>query len=418
MKFNVVSGKNKGLTFEVVDTEVTIGRKKDNTVVLEDERASGHHAKIYPEGDELIIEDCGSINGTELNGHAEKKAFLHPGDEIMIGSSKIVAVAEDDIIDETADAKPKKGSKDKKAGKGKGILKQIIAALLLLAVLAMLAFLVFPNKFNFKGKRGNINPAVIESIFHVYYEKVDASSKNVFRYEVKIEGNSVSVNIDDLRQKRQIRQSKIIDPKQLIDIRSSIKDQRIFELEPKREGKSTDIMQSYLLKIVMNGEAHEIQVINQIPPDGLKRVCSGIEKFVEAELAIPAVSQSSDELRKLAQDSFLRARKLYDERFVNASNLYDSIKAYKETIWYLESFEPKPSIYADAIHGKQIATEELDQQLKDHEFRSVRAIQLKEWPTARDELRTILKKMPDTTDPRNQDAQQRLMDVDNRLKPK
>jgi hypothetical protein len=418
MKFNVTSGKKKGYTFEVTDQEVTLGRKNDNQVVLDDESTSGHHAKLYPLGEQIVVEDCGSINGIEVNGKATKKSAIQPGDVIGIGGNKITAMADDDdLIDETADAVPRKQSKEKNKQKPSGSGKKILAIVLVIAVVGIAAAFPFFKKMKIGGGRGHTDPALVDNIFRVYYEKVDASSKNIFRYEVKLENNTLYVNIDDIEGKRQIRQSKNIDPKQIIQVKSDIQDQQIFSLPPKTEGKTVDVLESYVLRVMLKGEIHEIQVINSVLPDNLKRVCSGLEKFVEAELSIPSTSLSVDDLKKMAQESFLRARKLYDERFVNAQNLFDSIKSYQEVIWYLDTVEPKPGLYADAIHGKQVATDELDQQLKDHEFRSVKSISLKDWAKAREELLMILKKMPDTNDKRNQDAQQRLMDVDNRLKP-
>jgi len=417
MKFNITAGKRKGDSFEVTDEEVTLGRKKDNKVVLEDESTSGYHAKMYTLDDQVIIEDCGSINGIEVNGSATKKSAIQPGDVITIGTSKITAVSDEDMIDETADAKPK--DKKGKTTKAKpSLAKKLIALVLLLAVIGGGAMLLMGKKFRLPTSRPHTDPLLVDNIFRVYYEKVDASSKNIFRYEIKIENNTLFVNIDDIAGKRQVRQNKNINPQQVTMIRSDIQDQQIFSLPPKTEGKSIDVLESYSLRVVMKSQLHEIQVVNSILPDNLKKVCSGLEKFVEAELGIPSTSQSVDQLKKQAEDSLFRARKLYDERFVNAQNLYNSIKSYQETIWLLDTVEPKPNIYKDAIHGKQLAKDELDQQLKDHEFQAFRAINLKEWPKAREELLVILKKMPDPADKRNLDAQQRLADVDNRLKPK
>ena len=75
----------------------------------------------------------------------------------------------------------------------------------------------------------------------------------------------------------------------------------------------------------------------------------------------------------------------------------------------------KPAIYADAIHGKQVSSDELDNQIKDHEFRATRNIQLKNWKEARDEFAMILQKLPDPTDKHYQDARMRLLDVEKRL---
>jgi pSer/pThr/pTyr-binding forkhead associated (FHA) protein len=47
---------------------VQVGRLADNDIVIDDKRASAHHARLsIIEGYELRVEDCGSSNGTFLN---------------------------------------------------------------------------------------------------------------------------------------------------------------------------------------------------------------------------------------------------------------------------------------------------------------------------------------------------------------
>lgn len=71
-----------------VQREVTIGRRTDNTLVLEEDYVSGHHAKIYLRNNDCILEDLGSTNGTLLNGRrVEKREVLKSGDGIKIGNS-------------------------------------------------------------------------------------------------------------------------------------------------------------------------------------------------------------------------------------------------------------------------------------------------------------------------------------------
>ena len=66
---------------------ITIGRKADNMLVLEDHYAYSYHAKLFFKGDEIVLEDLESTNGTMLNGEKlSGKAFLASGDEISIGS--------------------------------------------------------------------------------------------------------------------------------------------------------------------------------------------------------------------------------------------------------------------------------------------------------------------------------------------
>ena len=68
--------------------DVTIGRLPTNDIVLETREVSRRHARIWREAGHYWIQDCGSTNGTFLNGrrlaNAEK---LEDGSEIWIPPS-------------------------------------------------------------------------------------------------------------------------------------------------------------------------------------------------------------------------------------------------------------------------------------------------------------------------------------------
>jgi pSer/pThr/pTyr-binding forkhead associated (FHA) protein len=80
---------------------VTIGRKMDNDVVIDNLAVSGHHAKVVEENGTHFIEDTGSTNGTFLNETKISKQRLQPGDQIRVGKHVLV------YEDETATSKPK-----------------------------------------------------------------------------------------------------------------------------------------------------------------------------------------------------------------------------------------------------------------------------------------------------------------------
>ncbi|MBM7869721.1 pSer/pThr/pTyr-binding forkhead associated (FHA) protein [Clostridium pascui] len=68
--------------------QITIGRKEDNTFMLDDPYVSAKHARIYAKSGDYIIEDLGSTNGTLVNdGEIEGKKYLETGDIIKIGNT-------------------------------------------------------------------------------------------------------------------------------------------------------------------------------------------------------------------------------------------------------------------------------------------------------------------------------------------
>jgi pSer/pThr/pTyr-binding forkhead associated (FHA) protein len=66
--------------------EVThLGRGLSADVRLDDQTVSRKHAVIVRRGDEAVILDDRSMNGTWLNGERVTEAVLRDGDEIMLG---------------------------------------------------------------------------------------------------------------------------------------------------------------------------------------------------------------------------------------------------------------------------------------------------------------------------------------------
>jgi hypothetical protein len=84
----VTEGPLKGTTISLGQQSVLIGRNPGSTVVLEDDYASGRHARIYPEGDEWFVEDLGSTNGTYLgNDRLTAPQQLSVGSTLRIGTT-------------------------------------------------------------------------------------------------------------------------------------------------------------------------------------------------------------------------------------------------------------------------------------------------------------------------------------------
>lgn len=79
------NGALAGRTFTVT-APLTLGRSVENDIILTDDFASGHHARIEPEGGAVILTDLGSTNGTYLNDErVVQPRSLQPGDRIRIG---------------------------------------------------------------------------------------------------------------------------------------------------------------------------------------------------------------------------------------------------------------------------------------------------------------------------------------------
>jgi pSer/pThr/pTyr-binding forkhead associated (FHA) protein len=79
-------------SFELIEDTITLGRVEDNIIQIDDASVSSHHAELVRDGDDYILRDLDSTNGTRLNGTAHTEGRLKDGDEITFG--KIDAIYE------------------------------------------------------------------------------------------------------------------------------------------------------------------------------------------------------------------------------------------------------------------------------------------------------------------------------------
>jgi hypothetical protein len=81
-------GYEPGRTFDVGEG-ATLGRSNGADIRIDDPFASSSHARIFPRGGAMYVEDMGSTNGTYLNGRQLQTAErLKMADVIRIGDSE------------------------------------------------------------------------------------------------------------------------------------------------------------------------------------------------------------------------------------------------------------------------------------------------------------------------------------------
>ena len=81
-------GYEPGTRFDISEG-ATLGRSDNAEIPVDDPFASSAHARIFPRGDFMHVEDMGSTNGTYLNGRRLREAErLKVADVIRIGDSE------------------------------------------------------------------------------------------------------------------------------------------------------------------------------------------------------------------------------------------------------------------------------------------------------------------------------------------
>ena len=79
---------------ELSGAKVTLGRVDDNTIQINDASVSSHHAELTASGNDYLLTDLGSTNGTRLNGEEVDSTArkLRAGDRVRFG--KVDAIFE------------------------------------------------------------------------------------------------------------------------------------------------------------------------------------------------------------------------------------------------------------------------------------------------------------------------------------
>ena len=74
-----------GRTFELKVDKTTVGRVEDNAFQIPETSVSSHHAEILLRGNDVVIRDLDSTNGTFINGEKISEAVVKPGQILRLG---------------------------------------------------------------------------------------------------------------------------------------------------------------------------------------------------------------------------------------------------------------------------------------------------------------------------------------------
>ncbi len=87
-------GGISGEVFRIAAGEVFIGRDSSCEVFLDDVTVSRKHAVLRKDGDGVVLQDLGSLNGTYVNRRRiDDEEQLSDGDELQIGKFRLAFIA-------------------------------------------------------------------------------------------------------------------------------------------------------------------------------------------------------------------------------------------------------------------------------------------------------------------------------------
>ncbi len=105
-RLKVIAGPNRGASYEIRDSECSIGRQDGNTIVLQSNRVSKQHCRLVASNGEVLLEDQGSSNGTFVNGAQTRSRKLKGGDKISVGDFVFELLADQPVQRATRSTPP------------------------------------------------------------------------------------------------------------------------------------------------------------------------------------------------------------------------------------------------------------------------------------------------------------------------
>jgi hypothetical protein len=82
-------GGRAGETFPLEKDRLTVGRRPDSDIFLDDVTVSRDHAILVRRSHDYYLDDCGSLNGTYVNRTRIESHRLSHGDELQVGKYKL-----------------------------------------------------------------------------------------------------------------------------------------------------------------------------------------------------------------------------------------------------------------------------------------------------------------------------------------
>jgi two-component system cell cycle response regulator len=97
----ILAGDGLGEMHQLIGDEMVIGRAGRASVLLRDDGVSRVHARLRREGDNLVVEDLGSRNGTFVNGNRlSGPMVVRDGDKIHVGHRTVLRLTFHDALDD------------------------------------------------------------------------------------------------------------------------------------------------------------------------------------------------------------------------------------------------------------------------------------------------------------------------------
>jgi pSer/pThr/pTyr-binding forkhead associated (FHA) protein len=88
-KLVILTQGMNGRVHELKADKTTIGRVEDNTFQIAEPSVSSHHCEVLLRGNEVVIKDLNSTNGTFIDDEKITESVLKPGHKLRLGQIEL-----------------------------------------------------------------------------------------------------------------------------------------------------------------------------------------------------------------------------------------------------------------------------------------------------------------------------------------
>ena len=428
----IEQGKEVGREIMVPQTGIKFGRSPANDLVLDDEVVMLFQGRFFFKSDgTLWITDFSVGEKARLGGEPIDEEQLKVGDLVEVGSSAFRVIstrregsgpapvagapAQDEIdlgfkpVKPAGRAPAAAREPSKQASPVYRLLQGVVTVLLLLLVVVGVTELV-----GAKDRSGGRQ----EKGIAFAYECVRGDADNIFRYSLELTRDGrASIEVDDCRS-RHISKRAQLSAEDLENLSRRLAGSRgFFKINSSREGNVPGKYELYDVALTLDGDFNHVRVLNREMPADLRQTIAILEDFAFEALDISFTLMEDDaSLIRYAQDAFRLGEESYAERDSAYGNLAKAIRHFTEVITYLETMEPKPDPYEQAMQRLEQARAEQDQRYKDYMFNVDRAMRLGDWAEAKRQLRVLAELIPDRSDERFEDISSKQLEAEDKLR--
>lgn len=476
-KLRVEKGADAGAVHDIPPEGLSVGRSSKNDLVFPDELLSRRHCRLWIEDGSLFIADLATVNGTQVNGsNITESAALAPGDVVTIGATRF-SVSDADgafppsaaepappppqlapVVFSAPPAEPAPASAAPQpepaapppapepaapppepaapvdlglraapaAAPSRGAAapartsRTIVNAVLLAVAVVLLAAAA-------KLLLSSRGPAPVSPVperppeppLQFSYLKLRGTADNVFRYEMDLSADGfLTVSVDDLSQNRHLRKTaeEPLSEDARADLARAFEQNNFATLRNAYVGRPRRNEHAVTrVSALLSGRARTVAVENFPEPDDFRLLCERLETFGLTELGLWAAAYSREELVARAEQELERARRLHAERDIRRGHLFEAVRAFRAAAANLETLDPKPELYDEAVRLAADSARELQETVDRLNADADIAANTRDWNAAADALRELLETVPDRADDRYRAAFRKLREIEARM---